>query len=963
MPLRKDIKNILVIGSGPIIIGQASEFDYSGTQACKSLKEEGYRVVLLNSNPASVMTDPDISDATYIEPMTMEVIEKIIIKEKIDAYLPTVGGQIALNFAMELFYSGLDKKHKFQIIGANPHSIEIAEDRQKFKKTLYENEIKTAAGFCTSSYDLALQNIQSMSFPLILRSSFTLGGKGSGIAHNTDEFHNIFHACLEISKNGEVSVEAYLSGWKEFEMEVVRDSQDNCIVVCAIENINPMGVHTGDSITVAPTMTLTDKEYQKMRTLAFKVMRVVGADTGGANVQFALDPYTGNIVVIEMNPRVSRSSALASKATGFPIASVAAKIAVGMTLDEIKNNVINKTAAFEPTLDYVVVKIPRFDLEKFPGVSLNLGSSMKSVGEVMAIARSFPQALQKAIRSLGKGYAGLSLNTFSLDCAAISKEELTERLQKATPEQIFYVAEALRQNFDIEYIYAITKWDKWFLAQIKEIIDAEEHLVTQGINYLEKNLAYYKFLGFSDIRLAELLDVSTEVVLGLRVRHSIYPIYSRVDSCAAEYSSHTNYLYSTYLMNRSEFSICESGLIKEKSIIIIGSGPNSIGQGIEFDYSCVQASAAVKNCGYQSIIINCNPETVSTDSEVSNKLYFAPLFSEDVIDIITKEKLADNLAGIIVCYGGQTAINLAKNIKNVASILGTDIDGINLAEDRKAFYDMLDELHISHPKSIDLPLIEIMQIGQKLSWPIIVRPSYVIGGKAIAKLSNDQELAHYVNTNMSILDSLLAEEFVENAIEIEIDAIFDGTDLYVAGIIEHLDKAGVHSGDSMCVLPFFSVDSSIIDLAIKYARKIASALKIIGLFNVQFLVKNSILYVIEVNPRASRTIPFIIKSTGVPIVEIATKILLGSKLSNFGLDNKTCKINGYAIKKPVFSNKILGCEVQLGPEMCSTGEEMFFTEDLNELFIKAGMKEPEANERSNQIYSLQSLKKRFLYDI
>ncbi len=963
MPPRKDIKNILVIGSGPIVIGQASEFDYSGTQACKSLKEEGYRVVLLNSNPASMMTDPDISDSTYIEPMTMEVIEKIIIKEKIDAYLPTVGGQIALNFAMELFYSGLDKKHKFQIIGANPRSIEIAEDRQQFKKTLSEHKIKTAAGFCTSSYNLALQNIQSFCFPLIIRSSFTLGGKGSGIALSIDEFHDTFHACLEISKNGAVSVEEYLVGWKEFEMEVVRDSQDNCIVVCALENINPMGIHTGDSITVAPTMTLTDKEYQQMRDLAFKVMRVVGVDTGGANVQFALNPYTGNIVVIEMNPRVSRSSALASKATGFPIASVAAKIAVGMTLDEISNNIIKKTAAFEPNLDYVVIKVPRFDLEKFPSASWDLGSSMKSVGEVMAIARSFPQSLQKAIRSLGKGYTGLSLNNFGKKDSEISQEKLMHNLQKASPEQIFYVAESLRQGFDVEFIRSITKWDKWFLTQIKEIIEAEKNLLAHGIYHLEKNLAYYKFLGFCDVRLAELVGVSVDIILELRVKHNIYFIYSKVDSCAAEYSTDTNYLYSTYLQNHSESSICEYTPTKEKSVIIIGSGPNSIGQGIEFDYLCVQASAAARSSGYQSIIINCNPETISTDHEVSDKLYFSPLFSEDVIDIIIKEKLTNNLAGVIVCYGGQIAINLAQDIQSVTNILGTDIEGIDLAEDRSAFYNLLDTLDIPHPKRINLPSINIKKVVPELSWPIIVRPSYVIGGKAIAKLSNEQELVRYAKTNALILDSLLAEEFIENATEMEIDAIFDGKDIYIAGTVEHLDKAGIHSGDSTCVLPFFSIDSHIMEIAIKYTRKIAFALKIVGLFNVQFLLKNSILYVIEVNPRASRTVPFIIKSTGISVVEIATKILLGAKLRDFGLDNKACQPNGYAIKKPIFSNKTLGCEVQLGPEMCSTGEEMIFAEDLIDLFIKAGIKDGKFTKKADEIHSLQSFKKSVLYDI
>jgi len=590
MPPRKDINNILVIGSGPIVIGQASEFDYSGTQACKALKKEGYRVVLLNSNPASVMTDHNIADATYIEPMTLDVVEKIIQKEKIDAYLPTVGGQMALNFAIQFSKMGLDKKYGFQIIGAIPEVIEIAEDRQKFREQLIKNGINCPSGFCTSSYEVAIQKINQCSFPVILRSSFTLGGKGSGIASNIDEFTNIFLSCLAASETGEVSVEEYLHGWKEFEMEIVRDSHDNCIVICAIENINPMGIHTGDSITVAPAMTLTDKEYQKMRFLAFKVMRVIGVDTGGANVQFALQPSTGRIVVIEMNPRVSRSSALASKATGFPIASVAAKIAVGMTLCEIQNNVINKTAAFEPTLDYVVTKIPRFDLEKFSDIPPTLGPSMKSVGEVMAIARSFPESIQKAIRSLGKKYLGL---TSQIDTTQDSEEirfKILKNLKNITPEQIFYIADAFRYNISLNEIQSITMWDKWFLKQIQNIVLAETDLRKYGIDYLEKKIAYYKSLGFTDKQLANILDVGEDTILQLRHKYSIYPIYSRVDSCAGEYSTSTNYLYSTYIINRNKFSLCESNIKREKKIIVIGSGPNCIGQGIEFDYACVHAA-------------------------------------------------------------------------------------------------------------------------------------------------------------------------------------------------------------------------------------------------------------------------------------------------------------------------------------------------------------------------------------
>jgi len=935
MPSRKDIKNILVIGSGPIVIGQASEFDYSGTQACKALKEEGYRVVLLNSNPASVMTDHDIADATYIEPMTLDVAEKIVEKEKIDAYLPTVGGQMALNFAMQFSKNGLDKKYNFQIIGAKPEVIEIAENRQKFREQLVKSDIDCPLGFCTSSYKVAIEQISQCSFPVILRSSFTLGGKGSGIAYNMEEFTNIFLSCLVSSETGEVSVEEYLRGWKEFEMEIVRDSHDNCIVVCAIENINPMGIHTGDSITVAPTMTLTDKEYQRMRNLAFKVMRVIGVDTGGANVQFALQPSTGRIVVIEMNPRVSRSSALASKATGFPIASVAAKIAVGMTLDEIQNNVINKTAAFEPTLDYVVTKIPRFDLEKFSDIPGTLGPSMKSVGEVMAIARSFPESIQKAIRSLGKGYLGLTSQINITQSNEKIRAEILKNLKSATPVQIFYIADAFRYDISLDEVQSITMWDRWFLTQIQKIVLAEINLHKYGINYLERNLSHYKSLGYADKQLAIVLDIDEDAVLQLRHKHSIYPIYSRVDSCAGEYSTSTNYLYSTYILNSNEFSFCESNIKKDKKVIIIGSGPNCIGQGIEFDYACVHAAMTAKASGYQSIIINCNPETVSTDHEVSNKLYLAPLFPEDVLDIIHNEKTSDSLLGVIVCYGGQTAINLADDISKFCNILGTNLQSIHIAEDRKLFYNLLDDLSIRHPKTYTLNSVHDIKNMHTILFPVIARPSYVIGGKSIIKINNIDTLTDYLVTNSSILDSLLIEEFVEDAIEIEIDAISDGSSTYVAGIIEHVERSGIHSGDSTSVLPYFSLDSSIIDQAVICANSIAVALSIIGLFNVQFLIKNDVLYVIEVNPRASRTVPFIIKSTSVPIVKIATKVLLGSKLKDFGLDNKRAEFKGYSVKKPVFSNAIIGSKIIYGPEMYSTGEEMIFEKELNDALNKA----------------------------
>ena len=930
MPKRSDINTILIIGSGPIIIGQACEFDYSGTQACKALKEEGYKVVLLNSNPASIMTDSNIADITYIEPMTIEVIERIIINNKIDAYLPTVGGQKALNFAKEISELGLDKKYNLKYIGVTPEIIEKAENRKIFHDELLKNNIPCPNGFYTYSLDDALTKLKNFSFPVIVRSSFTLGGSGSGKAYNNEEFIRIFNNCLILS-GGYISVEEYLVGWKEFELEVVRDSKDNCIVVCSIENLNPMGVHTGDSITVAPTLTLRDKEYQKMRDLAFKVMRVIGVDTGGANVQFALNPENGKIVVIEMNPRVSRSSALASKATGFPIASVAAKIAVGLTLDEIDNNIINKTAAFEPVIDYIVTKIPRFDLEKFIELSPQLNSSMKSVGEVMSIAESFPESLQKALRSLGVGYNGLDTLIHNATNHNI-KINLTKRLQYGCDKQVLYIGDAFRQNFSIDEVHALTKWDKWFLLQIKNIIDAENKLFEYGIEYLKENFALYKSLGFSDLQLSKILFVPENDIYKLKMKENIFPVYRRVDACAAEFPTSTSYFYSTYLKNQGEFFLDESNISNtEKKIIIIGSGPNSIGQGIEFDYACVHASLAIQSLGIHSIMINCNPETISTDQAISNKLYLAPLYTEDIIDIIRQEETYATIEGIIISYGGQVALNLGKILadKYGIKVLGNSIKSIDIAEERRLFYEFLDKLNIPHPitKLIKIDSNLTKQINH-LPYPIIIRPSYIIGGKSIKLINNSMEFENYISKLDPSIKEVFLERFIDDACEFEIDALSDGEETYIASIIEHLEKAGIHSGDSISVLPYFSIDQEIIDQAINYTTTIAENLALKGLFNIQFVTKNKQLYVIELNPRASRTVPFIIKSLSIPLIDISTKILLGYKLKDFKLEPQVFKRKSYFIKRPVFSNKIIGSKINLGPEMTSTGEEMIPDVDL-----------------------------------
>lgn len=930
MPKRNDINTILVIGSGPIIIGQGCEFDYSGTQACKSLREEGYKVVLLNSNPASIMTDANIADVTYIEPMNLEVIERIIINDNIDACLPTVGGQKALNFAKEMAERGIDKEYNIKFIGVTPEVIEKAENRKIFHDELVKKNIPCPKSFYAHSLNDALDQMHKICLPVIIRSSFTLGGNGSGIAYNNEEFISIFNKCLELS-DSYVSVDEYLIGWKEFELEVVRDSKDNCIVVCSIENLNPMGIHTGDSITIAPALTLRDKEYQQMRNLAFEVMRTIGVDTGGANVQFALNSETGKILVIEMNPRVSRSSALASKATGFPIASVAAKIAVGLNLNEINNDIINKTAAFEPAIDYIVTKIPRFDTEKFIDVSPKLGPSMKSVGEVMSIAQSFPESLQKALRSLGIGYNGL--DSLIKESSFYLKSFITKNLKLSCEKQVLYIGDAFRQNFSLNKVHTLTKWDKWFLHQIKKIIDAEKKLLEFGIEYLEKNFELCKSLGFSDLQLSKLLAVPEEHIFKLRAKHNIFPIYRRVDACAAEFPTTTSYLYSTYLQNKSAFSLNEASISNdfEKKIIVIGSGPNSIGQGIEFDYSCVHASLTIRSLGMKSIMVNCNPETISTDQAISDKLYLSPLYPEDIRDIIRQEETYSPIEGIIISYGGQVALNLGKILSDKYNIkvLGTSIKSIDISEDRKLFYRFLDKFNIIHPlTNIIKNDNNIREEIQNIIYPIIIRPSYIIGGKSIKLINNSSEFKTYISKLSTNIKEIYIEQFIEEAQEFEIDAISDGEEVYIAGIIEQMEKAGIHSGDSTSVLPYFSIDDSLIEQAINYTNILAKNLELKGLFNIQFVVKDKQLYVIELNPRASRTIPFIVKTVSIPLVDISTKILVGKKLKEFNLKPQTFKSKNYFIKKPVFSNSIIGAKMNLGPEMTSTGEEMIPNVDI-----------------------------------
>ena len=933
MPKRKDIKKILVVGAGPIIIGQACEFDYSGTQACKALRDEGYKVILINSNPATIMTDPDIADKTYIEPITIEILEKILKKESPDAILPTMGGQTALNLAMEAEKEGLLKKYKIELIGANSKAISNAEDRKKFRKNMIDIGLDLPKSKIVNNIKQARKVFRQIGLPAIIRPAFTLGGLGGGIAKSKKDFFKIIKNGLHESPVSQVLVEECLEGWKEFEMEVVRDKKDNCIIVCSIENVDPMGIHTGDSITVAPALTLTDKEYQVMRNASIQCLRKIGVETGGSNVQFAINPKNGRMVIIEMNPRVSRSSALASKATGFPIAKVAAKLAIGYTLDELKNEITKVTpASFEPTIDYVVTKIPRFTFEKFSTSPPILGTSMKSVGEAMSIGRNFKESLQKALISLETGFSGLD-RIFNFN-----KEQIEKNLKKNIPNKVLLVAEAFRKNFKLEKIYNLSKIDPWFLKQIKEIVKNENRIKNNGIpnNFIEFNRI--KSIGFSDKKLSELTGRSEDFIRKKRTALKIYPVYKKVDTCAAEFKSFTPYMYSTYQRNFSITSECESDPSGRKKIIILGGGPNRIGQGIEFDYCCCQASFALKDAGFETIMVNCNPETVSTDYDTSDRLYFEPLKEEYVFNIIMKEKEKGNLVGVITQFGGQTPIKLAKFLHdNKLPILGTQYTSIDLAEDRDRFRNLLNKLNLKQAESgIAKTFKQAINIAEKIGLPLMVRPSYVLGGRAMEIVYEKKQLKKFVEEAFKAAEEnpILIDKFIDHAMEVDVDALSDGKQVYVAGIMQHIEEAGIHSGDSACSLPPISIKPYLIKEIENQTKKLALALKVIGFMNIQFAIKKDEIFVIEVNPRASRTVPFVSKAKGLPLAKIASRVMTGEKLSKFTLKDKSRGM--YAVKEAVFPfNKFPNSDLLLGPEMKSTGEVMGFDKNFGMAFAKS----------------------------
>ena len=938
MPKRTDIKSILIIGAGPIIIGQACEFDYSGAQACKALKEEGYRVILINSNPATIMTDPMMADATYIEPINKEIIEKIIKIEKPDAILPTMGGQTALNVTLELFEAGILEKYKIELIGAKPDSIKKAEDRELFKECMNKIGLNSAKAKIAKNIDEAKTALEFVGLPAIIRPSFTLGGEGGGIAYNTEEFIEIVLNGIKLSPNSEVLIEESLLGWKEFEMEVVRDKVDNCIIICSIENIDPMGVHTGDSITVAPALTLTDKEYQQMRNASIAVLREIGVDTGGSNVQFAVSPNDGRLIVIEMNPRVSRSSALASKATGFPIAKIAAKLAVGYNLDELQNDITKSTpASFEPTIDYVVTKIPRFTFEKFPGSDGLLSTSMRSVGEVMAIGRSFQESLQKALRSLETGLSGLDEIPLPTNSDKLNQTEtISGWLAKQVPDRILRIACAFRNNISINEVARITGWDKWFLNQIYGIIEVEKTLQNKSVpinNFILRNI---KSMGFSDKRISDLTNLSEEEINELKIKFNIFPVYKRVDTCAAEFSSETAYLYSSYEPNIN--SECEANPSDKKKVVILGGGPNRIGQGIEFDYCCVHAAYSLSESGYETIMINCNPETVSTDYDTSDKLYFEPLTYEDVLSIIKKEDKNGEVLGVIVQLGGQTPLKIAASLEKAGvKILGTSVDAIDLAEDRKRFKELLQSLNLNQPlNGIATSNSEAIKIANEIGFPIVIRPSYVLGGRAMEIVHDHYQLQKYINEAVIVSgkNPVLIDSFLRDAIEVDVDALSDGKDIYIAGIMEHIEEAGIHSGDSACALPPQTLNKNTIDDIINQTNILAKALNVVGLMNIQFAIQGSKIFILEVNPRASRTIPFVAKATGIPLAKIASKLMIGISLSNCNIQPKT--LTHVSVKEAVFPfSRFPGTDIILGPEMKSTGEVMGIGSTFGEAFAKS----------------------------
>ena len=930
MPKRNDIKKILILGAGPIVIGQACEFDYSGVQACKALKEEGYSVVLVNSNVATIMTDPEMADATYIEPINYTVVEKIIKKEKPDAILPTMGGQTALNCALDLDRLGILKKYKVEMIGASKKAIDLAEDRAQFKEAMKEINLDTARSFIVGDLDDAIDKQKKIGFPVILRPSFTLGGSGGGIAYNMEEFIEISKRGLDISPTTEILLEESLLGWKEYEMEVVRDFNDNCIIICSIENFDPMGVHTGDSITVAPAQTLTDKEYQIMRDASIAILRKIGVDTGGSNVQFAVNPKNGKLVVIEMNPRVSRSSALASKATGFPIAKIAAKLAVGYSLDELKNEITEGAtpASFEPTIDYVVTKIPRFAFEKFPKASDRLTTQMKSVGEVMSIGRNFQESLQKALSSLELDISGLDKIKEFKD---IDNFKFEYELKEPGPSRILYVAEAFRKNYTVDQVQKISSIDPWFLEQIFHLVEIETEISLKKIKDVSvEDLLSYKKKGFSDIKISELMKTTQYVVRKKREKNNIRPVYKRVDTCAAEFPATTPYLYSTYE------KFCESMPTNNKKIIVIGSGPNRIGQGIEFDYCCVHASKAAQELGYETIMINCNPETVSTDYDTSDRLYFEPITLESVLNIVDIEKPD----GVIVQYGGQTPLKLVNDLSKFGvPIIGTSSESIDAAEDREKFKDILKDIDVLQPaNSTARNKTQALKEAEKIGYPIIVRPSYVLGGRAMEVIYDSQELKKYITEAVRVSNDapVLIDKFLNEAVEIDVDAVRDlDGEVFIAGIMQHIEEAGVHSGDSACSIPTYSINKSQIELIKKNTIKMANKLDVKGLMNVQFAIKDKKIYVIEVNPRASRTIPFVSKSIGISVAKIAAKCMLGVSIKKQKLP-KVIKHKFYYVKEVVFPFlKFPGVDPILGPEMKSTGEVMGIGKNFEEAFAKS----------------------------
>ena len=930
MPKRTDIKSILLLGAGPIVIGQACEFDYSGTQACKALREEGYRVILVNSNPATIMTDPDMADAIYIEPIDWQTVEKIIAKERPDAILPTMGGQTALNCALDLDAHGVLAKYNVEMIGATKEAINKAEDRELFNQAMRKIGFEVAKSKTAHSMEEALAAQKEVGYPTVIRPSFTMGGSGGGIAYNKEEFIEICERGLYLSPTNELLIEESVLGWKEYEMEVVRDSKDNCIIVCSIENFDPMGVHTGDSITVAPAQTLTDKEYQILRNVSLAVLREIGVDTGGSNVQVAINPVDGRLIVIEMNPRVSRSSALASKATGFPIAKVAAKLAVGYTLDELQNEITGGAtpASFEPTIDYVVTKVPRFTFEKFPQADDRLTTQMKSVGEVMAIGRTFQESLQKALRGLEIGISGLD-EIIDLN-ADDAKEKMQREMRHPGPDRLLYVADAFRSGMTLAEIHDTCKIDPWFLAQIEDLISTEQSLATKTLSTLKEGELYkLKRKGFSDLRIAKLLDASETEVRNVRHKQNIRPVYKRIDSCAAEFSSDTAYLYSTYEEE------CEARVSDKEKIIILGGGPNRIGQGIEFDYCCVHAALALREDGYETIMINCNPETVSTDFDTSDRLYFESLTLEDVLEIVHLEKPK----GVIVQYGGQTPLKLARALEAAGvPIIGTSPDSIDLAEDRERFQKLLERLGLKQPPNATARSVEqAINAAKELGYPLVVRPSYVLGGRAMEIVFNEEGLQRYMKEAVSVSNDspVLLDRFLDDAVEMDVDAIYDGERVLIGGLMEHIEQAGVHSGDSACSLPPYELAPDIQDKLREQVAKMAEALGVRGLMNTQFAIQGEDIYVLEVNPRASRTAPFVSKATGYPLAKIAARVMVGQTLAQQGVTEE--RIPGYySVKEAVFPFvKFPGVDPLLGPEMKSTGEVMGVGKTFGEAFAKS----------------------------